>query len=68
MHIEPGTGPRIDVMNPCEDGDDQKTPTCILFSDDGDYLAFGSEALARYAEMVDDGETGMLFQNVNYIL
>ena len=61
MHVEPGNAPRIDVMNPCEDGDDQKTPTCILYSDDGDYLAFGSEALARYAEMVDDGETGMLF-------
>ena len=26
------------------------------------YIAFGTPALARYAEMLDDGETGLLFQ------
>ena len=30
--------PRIEVLNPCDDGDDQKTPTTILFSDDGEFL------------------------------
>ena len=31
---EPGQKPRIEVFNPCDDSDDQKTSTCILFSDD----------------------------------
>ena len=26
---------RIEVLNPCDDGDDQKTPTVILFSNEG---------------------------------
>ena len=30
--------PTIEVLNPCDDGDDQKTPTCILFSDDGQFI------------------------------
>ena len=34
----------------------------ILFSDEGEFLAFGTNALQRYAEMLDDEETGMLFQ------
>ena len=47
-----------------EDNDDQKTPTAILFDNDGSFLAFGSRALQKYAEIVDDGETAMLFQTV----
>ena len=30
--------PRIEVLNPCDDGDDQKTPTTILFSNEGEFL------------------------------
>lgn len=50
------------MFNPCDDSDDQKTSTAILFSDEGEFLAFGSDALNRYAEMLDDEETGLLFQ------
>jgi hypothetical protein len=53
--------PRIEVLNPCDDGDDQKTPTCILFSNEGEFLAFGKDALQMYAEMLDEEETAMLF-------
>ena len=28
----------IEVLNPCDDGDDQKTPTTILFSNEGEFL------------------------------
>lgn len=54
--------PRIEVLNPCDDGDDQKTPTTILFSNEGEFLAFGKDALQMYAEMLDEEETGLLFQ------
>ena len=37
--------PRIEVLNPCDDGDDQKTPTTILFSNEGEFLSFGKDAL-----------------------
>ena len=57
--------PRIEVLNPCDDGDDQKTPTTILFSDEGEFLAFGKDALQMYAEMLDEEETGLLFQTVS---
>lgn len=60
--LEPGSKPRIEVFNPCDDSDDQKTSTAILFSDDGEFIAFGTTALQRYAEMLDDEETAMLFQ------
>ncbi len=50
------------MFNPCDDSDDQKTSTAILFDDKGDFIAFGHHALQRYAEMLDDDETGMLFQ------
>jgi hypothetical protein len=30
--------PRIEVLNPCDDGDDQKTPTTILFSNEGEFI------------------------------
>ena len=33
-----GEQPRIEVLNPCDDGDDQKTPTTILFSNEGEFL------------------------------
>jgi hypothetical protein len=32
-----------------------------LFDDQGEFIAFGSDALRRYAEMLDDEETAMLF-------
>ena len=60
--MEPGQKPRIEVFNPCDDSDDQKTSTAILFDDKGEFIAFGHNALQRYAEMLDDDETGMLFQ------
>ena len=59
--------PRIEVLNPCDDGDDQKTPTTILFSNEGEFLAFGKDALQMYAEMLDEEETGLLFQTVSNI-
>ena len=42
---EPGAKPRIEVFNPCDEADDQKTSTAILFSDGGDFIAFGNQAL-----------------------
>jgi hypothetical protein len=60
--VEPGQKPRIEVFNPCDDSDDQKTSTAILFDDEGNFIAFGQHALQRYAEMLDDEETAMLFQ------
>ena len=60
--LEAGAKPRIEVFNPCDDSDDQKTSTAILFTDGGEFIAFGTNALQRYAEMLDDEETGMLFQ------
>jgi len=50
------------VFNPCDESDDQKTSTAILFDDEGNFVAFGNHALQRYAEILDDGETAMLFQ------
>lgn len=35
---EPGVKPRIEVFNPCDESDDQKTSTCILFSDDKEFI------------------------------
>ena len=59
--LEADSKPRIEVFNPCDDSDDQKTSTAILFSDEGEFIAFGTNALQRYAEMLDDEETAMLF-------
>jgi len=56
--------PRIEVFNPVEDNDDQKTTTTILFDHNFQFMAFGTKALQRYAELVDDGEIGLLFQTV----
>ena len=53
------------MFNPCDGSDDQKTPTSILFDDDGNFLDFGINALQKYAELIEDGQTAMLFQNVN---
>ncbi len=60
----PNAKPRIEVFNPVEDNDDQKTTTTILFDNDFKFLAFGTKALQRYAEIIDDGETALLFQTV----
>ena len=60
--------PRIEVFNPVEDNDDQKTTTTILFDNNFQSLAFGTKALQRYAEIIDDGETALLFQTVSFIL
>lgn len=54
--------PRIEVFNPCDDSDDQKTPTAILFDDDHQFLEFGSAALQKYAQLLEDDDTGLLFQ------
>jgi len=53
---------RIEVFNPCDDSDDQKTPTSILFTNEGKFVDFGSQAMATYAEILDDGNTALLFQ------
>ena len=57
--------PRIEVFNPVDDNDDQKTSTSILFDNNKIFLAFGSKALQTYAEIIDDGDTAMLFQTVS---
>jgi len=36
---------RIEVFNPCDESDDQKTPTAILFDNNGKFIEFGSLAL-----------------------
>ena len=59
---------RIEVFNPVEDNDDQKTTTTILFDDNCKFLAFGTKALQLYAEIIDDGDSGYLFQTVNSII
>ncbi len=56
--------PRIEVFNPVEENDDQKTTTTILFDNNFQFIAFGTKALQRYAELIDDGDTGLLFQTV----
>lgn len=58
--------PRIEVFNPVDDNDDQKTSTTILFDNDFKFIAFGTKALQRYAEIIDDGETALLFQTVKF--
>mmetsp|Transcript_18256 Transcript_18256/g.17949 ORF Transcript_18256/g.17949 Transcript_18256/m.17949 type:complete len:474 (+) Transcript_18256:22-1443(+) len=63
MLVEAGQKPRIEVFNPCDDLDDQKTSTAILFDDEGNFLAFGTHALQRYAEILDDEESALLFQS-----
>ena len=56
------TKPIIEVFNPCDDND-QKTPTAILFDNNKNFLDFGSNAIRKYAEIVDNGSTALLFQN-----
>lgn len=56
--------PRIEVFNPVEDNDDQKTTTAILFDQNYKFIAFGTKALQKYAEMTDDGDITLLFQTV----
>jgi hypothetical protein len=55
---------RIEVFNPCDGSDDQKTPTAILFSDEEEFLDFGVNAIQKYAEIIEDGGAAYLFQNV----
>ena len=33
------------MFNPCDESDDQKTPTAILFDEEGNFIDFGSSAL-----------------------
>jgi molecular chaperone DnaK (HSP70) len=58
----PNTKPIIEVFNPCDDND-QKTPTAILFDNNKNFLDFGSNAIRKYAEIVDNNNTALLFQN-----
>lgn len=60
--------PRIEVFNPVDDNDDQKTSTAILFDNNYKFLAFGAKALQLYAEIVDDEESALLFQTVSLYL
>lgn len=60
--------PRIEVFNPCDDSDDQKTTTAILFDNNYKFIDFGSSALQKYAEILDDGGNALLFQSVSYKL
>ena len=64
LHDQPGQKQRIEVFNPVDDNDDQKTSTTILFDNNYKFLAFGTKALQRYAEIIDDGDTALLFQTV----
>lgn len=59
------TKPRIEVFNPVDDNDDQKTSTTILFNNNFKFLDFGTKALQTYAEIIDDEETALLFQTVS---
>ena len=59
---------RIEVFNPCDESDDQKTTSAILFDNDANFLAFGSTALQRYAEILDDEETAYLLTSYKTFL
>ncbi len=59
--------PRIEVFNPVDDNDDQKTSTTILFDNNFKFLSFGAKALQLYAEIIDDGDTALLFQTVSIV-
>jgi molecular chaperone DnaK (HSP70) len=54
--------PSIEVFNPIDENDDQKTPTAILFDNNQKFIGFGSRALQKYAEICDDDDTAYLFQ------
>ncbi len=60
--LDPSQKPKIEVFNPCDESDDQKTPTAILFDNAFKFIAFGSQALTKYAEILDDGGSALLFQ------
>ena len=53
------------MFNPNQSSDEEKTPTKILFDNDGNFLEFGAEAERKYAELVDEGETAYMFQTVS---
>jgi hypothetical protein len=50
------------VFNPCDGDDDSKTVTAILYDNKEKLIDFGANALTKYAEIIDDGQTAMLFQ------
>ena len=62
-----GQKPRIEVFNPVDEHDDQKTSTTILFDNNRNFIDFGSKALQKYAEIIDDEDTAMLFQTVIFM-
>ena len=53
------------MYNPSLGGEEKKTETAILFSDNGKFIGFGSDASQKYAEMLDEGETGLFFRTVS---
>ena len=60
--------PRIEVFNPCDDKDDQKTVTSILFDNNQNFIDFGTRAKLKYAEIIDDGKTALLFESYKMAL
>lgn len=60
--------PRIEVFNPCDDKDDQKTVTAILFDNNQNFIDFGTRAKLKYAEIIDDGKTALLFESYKMAL
>lgn len=55
---------RVDVYNPCEgENEDQKTTTAILFDNNQNFIDFGLNAERKYAEIIQDGSTALLFKN-----
>ena len=63
-----GQKPRIEVFNPVDEQNKKKTSTTILFDNNGNFIDFGSKAQQKYAEIIDDDETAMLFQTVRLFL
>ena len=59
--------PLIEVYNPCNDND-QKTITAILFDNNQNFLDFGTNAIHKYAEILDNGNTALLFQGYKMAL
>ena len=58
--------PSIEVFNPIDENDDQKTPTAILFDNNQKFIGFGSRALQKYAEICDDDEQLIYFKHIKW--
>lgn len=56
--------PRIEVLNPCDDGDDQKTPTTILFSNEGEFIGKYFITLFSYFYSFWKGRFAIICRNV----